>query len=138
MWNWAYIAVQCAWGMPQTILGFLLYLRYLDAPHERFGGAVRTRWTRDGGISLGPFIFTPDSEEAWCRKMAAHEYGHTFQSLMLGPLYLFLIGLPSMVWNRCFCGYRNRKQVPYSWFYTERWADRLGEKHAGAREELEI
>ena len=48
------------------------------------------------------------------------------QSLMLGPLYLPLIGLPSAVWCNFFREYRRRRQVAYSAFFPEKWADRLG------------
>ena len=133
MWKWLYRLVQCLWGLPQTILGFCVYLWYLSAPHEDFLGAVHTRWPRRDGVSLGLFIFTPDLEEDWSRKMVFHEYGHTFQSLILGPFYLLVIGLPSMIWNQCFRGYRREKGVAYFAFYTERWADFLGSRHGGER-----
>ncbi len=43
---------------------------------------------------------------------------------LLGPLYLLVIGLPSLLWAAL-----HEKVAPgrsYYWFYTERWADRLG------------
>lgn len=62
--------------------------------------------------------------------LQSHEYGHTIQSLLLGPLYLIVIGLPSLVWSRWkrFIRLRREKGIPYFWFYTERWADWLGER----------
>lgn len=129
-----YILAQCTWGGIQTFAGLILFLCCRNAPHEIYHGAVYTKWKLDGGISLGLFIFTPDHEEEWCRQMAVHEYGHTWQSLMLGPLYLMAVGIPSMVWARSkkFIRMRREQQVPYSAFYTERWADGLGAKMAGA------
>lgn len=60
-----------------------------------------------------------------------HEYGHTIQSRYLGPLYLLVIGLPSIlgnIWDRI-----NHKTWMYSkscqWYYNqpwEKWADLLG------------
>ena len=128
MENWIYRFIQCTWGLPQTLLGFLVCLCCGRSPHTSFHGAVHTRWTGKNGISLGMFIFTPVSGDDWDGAMVWHEYGHTFQSLLLGPLYLPVIGLPSLVWCGCFRKYRRRKGVPYSDFYTERWADRLGER----------
>ncbi|MDR3060022.1 MAG: hypothetical protein LBU84_18025 [Prevotella sp.] len=29
----------------------------------------------------------------------AHEYGHTYQSRIMGPMYLFRVGLPSIINN---------------------------------------
>lgn len=57
-----------------------------------------------------------------------HEYGHTIQSKLLGPLYLFIIGIPSIVWASIY----GTKLVPetkngYYKFYTEKWADKLGQ-----------
>ncbi|MCI8888780.1 MAG: hypothetical protein HFG70_11955 [Hungatella sp.] len=129
-----YILFQCTWGSIQTLAGGILFLRFRRCPHEMYHGAVYTRWTLEGGISLGLFIFTPDSREDWCRQMAVHEYGHTWQSLLLGPLYLAAVGLPSILWARLPGCIRMRKErgLSYSAFYTERWADYLGEKMAPA------
>lgn len=125
-----YILLQCTWGVIQTCLGFALYVYYRRSPHTWYHGAVYTKWKQDGGISLGLFIFTPDQDEDWCRQMAVHEYGHTWQSLMLGPLYLIVIGIPSILWARLpYCiQLRREKKLPYSAFYPEQWADRLGAK----------
>lgn len=130
-----YVLVLCTWGGIQTLLGFLLFLYFVKSPHEFYRGAVHTRWKLDGGISLGLFIFTPDREEAWCREMAVHEYGHTWQSVMLGPFYLLAVGLPSIIWARSkrFIQMRRENKIPYSAFYTERWADSLGARMTAAR-----
>lgn len=125
-----YVLIQCTWGGIQTGLGLILFLYCRKSPHEIYHGAVYTKWKLDGGISLGLFIFTPDKEEEWCRRMAVHEYGHTWQSAMLGPCYLLAVGLPSILWSRskrC-VEMRKKKKIPYSAFYTEGWADRLGAK----------
>lgn len=56
-----------------------------------------------------------------------HEFGHVRQSRMLGPLYLPLIGLQSLCHAAVhydLCG--KEKYKPYTHFWTERWADRLG------------
>lgn len=50
--------------------------------------------------------------------------GHAKQSRLLGPLYLIVIGLPSILWAGIHGKVAPRKS--YYWFYTERWADRLG------------
>ena len=52
-----------------------------------------------------------------------HEWGHTRWSLYLGPLYLLIIGLPSIIWAMIHTPYSKRS---YYWFYTERLADRSG------------
>lgn len=129
-----YMAIQCTWGAIQTCLGLFLFLYFRKIHHEIYYGAVCTKWNLNGGISLGLFIFVPAGEEAWCRQMAVHEYGHTWQSIILGPLYLIAVGIPSIIWSRskiCIELRRHRK-IPYSAFYTERWADSLGTKMTAA------
>ena len=76
-----------------------------------------------GGISLGNYIISY-SRNALTIK---HEHGHQKQSLYLGPLYLFVIGIPSICW----AGLYGTKLFPYKEngyyeFYTERWAEQLG------------
>lgn len=55
-----------------------------------------------------------------------HELGHTIQSKYLGPLYLLVIGIPSIMW----VGLRRivpilRKRYDYYDFYPEHWANKL-------------
>jgi len=63
--------------------------------------------------------------------------GHTVQSVILGPLFLPVIGLPSLLWAGLpvFRKYRERRSVSYYWLYTERWANFLGERTVKARRE---
>lgn len=66
--------------------------------------------------------------EELSNRLLVHEYGHTIQSLILGPLYLIIIGILSTLWG--FLGGKKRrdKQIPYGSFFTERWANHLGEQ----------
>lgn len=73
-----------------------------------------------GGISLGNFAFV--SERLATKELdVAHEVdGHTVQSKILGPLYVFVIGIPSILW----AWLRNKEKHPnYYAFYTEKWAN---------------
>ena len=127
--------VQIVWGEPQTLAGFALFLVHSKRPHFIFHGAVVTTWESLKALSLGPFIFIngpddPDqAEERVDKRLLVHEYGHTLQSLVLGPLYLLVIGLPSVAWLNvpALSRWRNRKQLSYYRFYTERSANWLGE-----------
>lgn len=80
-------------------------------------------WGYNSGISLGDYIIVPRGAN---ENYINHERGHTKQSYMLGWLYLFVIGIPSIVWNVCFREYRRKHNVSYYSFYTEAWADKLG------------
>lgn len=110
------------WQAPQNLLGLLFRLVY-GQPNATFQGVnVVVSGRFRGGISLGRTILiqTPysHSPEAW-----RHEYGHTRQSLYLGPLYLFVVGIPSLLWAWYWTPGRG---VSYYSFFTEKWADRLG------------
>ena len=123
-----YTLLQLTWGLPQTLLGALLFLRYRKCRHRIYKGAVWTGWPKRSGVSLGLFIFSKApvvEEELWLMR---HEYGHTLQSLMLGPLYLLVIGIPSFFWaNLPFIRKAVREgRLKESALYTEAWANRLG------------
>ena len=112
------------WQLPQNLLGALLVLvfkpeRSYDYKGTRLHYASRMR----GGISLGRHIILNDRYLTYDGKTEKHEWGHTRQSLLLGPLYLPFVGLPSLLWAAWWTPLRS---VPYFRFFTERWADRLG------------
>ena len=119
--------LQCTWGLPQTLVGLIFFLVYRRSPHERVNSVIGTQWPRKDGVSLGLFIFYPSNSPS----MRSHEFGHTIQSLILGPLYLLAVGVPSFTWcNLPACQrYRRAKHVPYSALYCEKWADMLGKKY---------
>ena len=131
-----YIVLQILWGFPQTLLGFAVFLRLRKLPHYRYHGAVVTEWKRSSGVSLGLFVFIP--EGSFGKDFIVHEYGHTIQSLLLGPIYLLVVGVPSVLWCnlRCFATLRKKKGVSYQKLYTERWANWLGEKTTGEKVRL--
>lgn len=107
------------WQAPQNVSGLVFRLIY-GQPNGRFRGVPVVICDRfPGGISLGRTIITNRIDWDSLR----HEYGHTRQSLYLGPLYLFVIGIPSLLWAGL---YRIRKTGSYYAFYTEKWADKLG------------
>jgi len=126
-----YSILQILWGLPQTLLGFAVFLRFCKEPHYRYHGVVVTEWKKKKGLSLGLFLFIPEGD--YGKDFLVHEYGHTIQSLLLGPLYLLVIGLPSVLWcNLPWCvAFRRKKKILYRSFYTECWADRWGEKRMG-------
>ena len=86
-------------------------------------------WKWSGGMSLSNNIFVPFEwydETEYQINYVKHEYGHTIQSKILGPLYLLVIGLPSLLWAWLGENYRKKNKVSYYAFYTEKWANKLG------------
>ena len=82
--------LQCTWGIIQTFLGAVIFIKLRKYPHMRYRGCVDTRWNISSGLSLGLFIFTPGEEDEDSQKIRVHEYGHCIQSIVLGPLYMLL------------------------------------------------
>ena len=116
------------WQLPQNILGFLLYYLFfaldrIDWFYERDGILYAYITGLDGGISLGRYVLC---EKEWQHYIPQtnekHEYGHCLQSRKLGPLYLIVIALPSLIHSAFY-----KEATPQYWkFFTERWADKLG------------
>lgn len=137
--NVGFWVLQTTWCLLQNIAGALLFLcipkhRPCFVYHKAF---VRY-WSLSYSMGMGNFIFLTDTfgrdagaESGKILPTLQHEYGHTRQSLLFGPLYVLLIALPSAVWCGlpCFRRYRKNKKVSYYCFYTESWANRLSGKY---------
>lgn len=112
------------WQLPQNLLGTLY--RDLLACKEKVYLVNSTEdftlYAKDtpGSVTLGRHIFI--SSRAGSNTIK-HETGHVKQSQILGPLYLPLIGMPSILWAAI-----HKKIAPkksYYSFYTEKWANKL-------------
>ena len=120
------------WQLPQHIVA-LIYFGYLVmmckdlGVDSRYKQATVIPCIMRGAVTLGNYVFVGLNSEY--RKTVKHELGHTIQSKILGPLYLIVIGIPSIT----YCGLRRlfpslRKKNYYN-FYTEKWANNLSEKY---------
>lgn len=115
------------WQFPQMLAALIWYIcrkKYITAEVE---GKFYTvyRGTNRGGVTLGDKIFLSDYYSGeYLALVIAHESGHVKQSVMLGPLYLLIIGIPSIIWAWCHKTVAPNKS--YYWFYTESLANKLG------------
>ena len=128
-----YIIIQLTWGIIQSLAGFFVFLACSRRKHCFFHGAVLTEWNSMYSLSLGMFIFVSSPEKVspeTYRELCLHEYGHTIQSLFLGPLYVPLISIPSMIWCVLpyFDRYRAENNVGYYDFHVEKGANVLAER----------
>lgn len=137
-----YRLIQCTWGILQTLLGFFVFLINIKHEHFLYHGAIITKWNKGSSVSLGMFVFITKepyfyrryrdqySKEELFERLLVHEYGHTIQSLILGPLYLIIMGIPSALWAGVPYFHKKRKneKISYFAFFTEKWANTLGEK----------
>lgn len=110
-------ALRILWQLPQVILGLIVALVF--------------RAKRDGdlwicsakiGVSFGPIIVIYSKAD---ETTIAHERGHSKQSLMLGPLYLVIVGLPSIIMAWLSAIIPALSQTYYK-RWPESWADKLG------------
>lgn len=117
------------WQIPQNLLGLILILFMRGKMYaEKEGRKFYHTPKMPSGISLGNYIIL------WRERYDNsfyHEYGHSRQSRMLGPLYLIIIGLPSILGN--IFDRLAHKKWNYTdrlrWYYSqpwEKWADKLG------------
>ena len=125
--------IQGSWGVVQNITGlFVFVILRRGGSVERYRDALvltraPNRLVGQGSFSLGLFLFLqPNLHPEAKRGLLAHEYGHSLQSALYGPLYLPCIGLPSLLW----AGRYKRRQlrskgVRYTAHYPERQANAL-------------
>lgn len=90
--RWGYEFIQSFYGL----LASHIYNLAFDVDVSRFYDAtvVNRQGSGNGsGFTLGPYINTKNAGADLIR----HEYGHVLQSRDMGPGYLFVVGLPSLV-----------------------------------------
>ncbi len=127
-----------SWCLPQSLLGalFLFSLKLLkkDVGSQTYEG-ICVVYVQEGfikgwsGFSAGAFIFLNarllkegrEKDHEWVLR---HEYGHTLQGYLLGPLYVLMIGLSSgFLW--LLSRFRPSFRAHYHSFFPENWANHL-------------
>ena len=119
--RWLFYLLNFTWGLPLTILGYVVlilvfpfgklkkygYVRYFEF-HKRTG------W----GVSIGTIFFTTARPS---EKLLAHEFGHCVQNAILGPFMFFVVSIPSFIrfWYRDLY-FKNNKHYPAT-AYDDIW-----------------
>ena len=120
---WITFVLLTLWQLPQFIVS-LVMIPFLGDLKKIRDGHCNICFIGEkmlGGISLGPFSFVSKTLGQKDTHIA-HEFdGHSVDSKIWGPLYLLVVGIPSLM-NAAF-GFTDC----YYDFYTEKWAN----KHAG-------
>lgn len=122
------------WQLPQNLFGIIYRsisednrICVIENDDSRSVGAEVYLQKHKGGVTLGKYIFI---NQDYIDKEAVikHECGHVKQSKILGPLYLLVIGISSILhaWlnNYIGCCWKNG-EYNYYHFYTEKWANKL-------------
>lgn len=114
------------WQLPQNILGWFISRNAGIKVYDDI--TVHFKFLFRSGVSLGNYIILDNiylNFEDLINDTVKHEHGHQIQSMYLGPLYLIIIGLPSMLGNI----YSRIFHKDSVWYYKqpwEAWADKLG------------
>ena len=103
------------WQLPQNLLG--LAVIFFSNAKKDFMGVYSTKYKFC--VSLGNYIIV---YEHCLVRTIKHEQGHRKQSLILGWLYLPVIGLPSAIG----CILHRKFSFNYYKQPWEAWADKLG------------
>ena len=130
------LCLRCIWELPQNLLGAALAVwvagtgQLVRSRRAPGGGRLLITSAIASGVSLGLFVFAGHRRG---RNLINHEIGHTRQSMLLGPMYLPLVALPSCLWFWSRKRLHRHLERDYYAFWTERWADRLGGVTRGAQ-----
>lgn len=99
-----YWLLSLTWGILMTFVGFIGLLYFLFCKRRKihingYSIIIETKgnW---GGLSLGPISFCGDyssNNPSWFDHTRKHEFGHSLQNCILGPLFIFLVALPSAI-----------------------------------------
>lgn len=125
--RWLYYLTACTWGIILTVIGLLvsgvlavvkLFAkdRVVFKPYYWIYSisAGPTYW---GGLEFG-LCFVRD-HKSWSR-IDIHEFGHTLQNCLFGPLFPFIVWIPSVIW------YWSDSEKPYDSMWFEDAATQCG------------
>ena len=136
-WFWS-----LTWGalmsIPGLIASFVVIVFFKGKPHKNGLSFIVETGGNWGGLNLGVVSFCgrysqedgPCYDIDWYEHTRKHEFGHSLQNLIWGPLMLFVIAIPSFIryWYQTI---RARKGLPnreYDDIWFEGQATKWGNK----------
>ena len=99
--EWIAYILLFIWQILQNIVGFIMWAYFKicgdvePIVKNKYSRVYRSKYM-SGGISLGCFAFVSNYSSTK-KEVVMHEQGHMVDSKILGPLYLLIIGLPSLL-----------------------------------------
>ena len=128
-----YYILAFTWGALMTILGLIitvilwilkLFVKSITFKKYHWIYYISVGPAYWGGIEIGLMFLRDHASRDSC--INAHEFGHTFQNTLLGPLFIFLVAIPSAAryWIREIFPYANK--TPYDSFWAEDAASQCG------------
>jgi len=94
--------LSCTWGIVATAAGAVMALANINKGFrpKYFHGQIYFENVREmGSNNLGPFNFLGENAEYYT---LYHEAGHGLQNILMGPLYVIVVGISSEIWYRSF------------------------------------
>lgn len=87
--------LSCTWGGLMTAIGGIVALALIITGHKpkKYGHCIHFEFGNNwGGLELGMFFLTDKTPTTSTKN---HEHGHGFQNAVMGPLFPFLVSIPS-------------------------------------------
>ena len=133
--RWLYYVLACTWGIIMTIVGMFMTIGLAIAKifskkikFEKFYWVycIKAGPKYWGGFETG-LMFVRD-RGSWDEDINHHEFGHTFQSCLLGPLMPFIVSIPSAIryWYREFRYKKGKGLSAYDSIWFEDSASQCG------------
>ena len=99
-----YYILNCTWGCIMTFIGAVVALALLcvGKKPQRHAGSIYFNVGKSwGGVELGCFSLTDSNNSTHAKN---HEFGHSLQNCLWGPLFPFVVCIPSAIryWLREF------------------------------------
>lgn len=114
--------IKYLWQLPQNLLCLIVLIFIKNTKKEKFKDVWLYKTSSNIGVSLGSYIILNEKSS---NKSVCHEYGHCKQSQLLGPIYLIVVGLPSIIMNILTRMFHSLLPSYYK-RWPENWADKLG------------
>ena len=134
--RWLYYLLACTWGIIMTFLGLLisgvlgiasLFTKKIKFEKYHWIYGIKVGPDYWGGLEMGLMFLRDHKSDD--RYINCHEFGHTIQNCILGPLFPFVVGIPSAVryWIQEFRRRKEKLNPPYDGFWAEDAATQCGQ-----------
>lgn len=118
--KFVYWFLNLTWGIIMSFIGFIAMIVLLLRKTKHFKYRNTICFVIDGywgGLTLG-FVILIDSNNSDYTK--AHEYGHTIQNMLCGPMMPFIVCIPSVI-RYWYFNYLDSKHKETKHDYDDAW-----------------
>ena len=128
--KWLYYILMFTWGLLMSLIGLIVTISLLIGGQKPYGiygvwkFEIKEHW---GGADLGcMYVRDTTSSESVDR----HETGHSYQNCILGPLFPFVVAIPSAIryWDRKRREKKGETLKPYDSIWFEGSASDIGDE----------